>query len=105
MKQRLRIRFKNRQELRQGSLWNRCDLQMSGEWIPALSLGNWQDLKAVSPDQRYVALVQWNTKENQPGFHVVRIDTHARTYHKTKRIAGLCRELKWQQDRFVWEKS
>jgi len=101
----LRIQFKDRQEIRQGSSWNVCEIRMTGEWVPAIPLEDWQDIKAVSLDQRYVALVQWNCKANQPGFHVVRIDTQARKYHKTRRIVGICRQINWQQDRFVWEKA
>lgn len=87
-----------------GSPWKICSIRMKGAWIPALPTENWQDLKAISPDQRYLGLVQWNTRNNEPGFHIIRIDVHKRTFHKTKRITGICRSLEWEQDRFIWRR-
>jgi hypothetical protein len=101
----LRIKFVNVREIRMGSPYNLCEIRFSGEWIPPLPTEDWQDLKAISPDGRYVALVMWNTKGNLPGFHVVRIDTRKRKYHKTKRIMGLCRKISWDQGRFVWQRG
>ena len=98
----LRVRFLNVREIRMGSPYNLCEIEFDGEWIPPLSTEDWQDLKAQSPDKRYLALVQWNAAGNVPGFHVVRIDTKKKNYHKTKRIMGLCKKIYWDKDRFVW---
>jgi hypothetical protein len=88
-----------------GSPYNVCEIEFQGEWIPPLQDYDWQDLKVQSPDKRYLALVQWNTKNNQPGFHIVRIDTKDKRYHKTKRIMGLCKNLYWDKDKFAWKKD
>jgi hypothetical protein len=105
MKQALRVRFQNVREIRMGSPYNLCDIKFEGEWIPPLPKEDGQNLKAHSPDNRYLALVQWNTTNNQPGFHIVRLDTHRKKYHKTKRIMGLCKKLYWDNDQFVWIKD
>lgn len=105
MKQQLRVKFNNKQEIRMGSPYNMCEITFSGEWIPVLPKDNWQDIKAASANGRYIALVQWNTKQNQPGFHIVRIDTQLKNYHKTKRIFGLCQKVYWEDGKFKWEKS
>jgi hypothetical protein len=88
-----------------GSPYMLCDVFFRGEWIPPLPREDWQNLKAYSPDKRYLALVKWNTLGNVPGFHVVRIDTHKRKYHKTRRIFGLCKKLYWAGDRFKWNST
>ena len=104
MEKGLRVKFHNVREIRMGSPYNLCEITFKGEWIPPLSTEDWQDLKAQSPNGRYLALVQWNTEGNIPGFHVVRIDTKKRKYHKTKRIMGLCKKIYWDKDKFVWIK-
>jgi len=105
MSRALRVTFRNVREIRMGSPYSVCEIRLNGEWVPPLPVTDWQNIKAASPDNRYVALVRWNAAGNQPGFHVVRIDTKARKYHKTKRIAGLCRRIYWDEDRFVWERD
>lgn len=104
MKPKLRVRFRNKREIRMGSPYSICDISFSGEWIPPLPETDWQDRKAVSPDGETMALVLWNTAGNCPGFHVIRIDLKNRTYHKTKRIMGICKSLRWDGERFVWER-
>lgn len=88
-----------------GSPYNLCEIQFEGDWIPPLPVTDWQDIKATSPDHRHLALVRWNAAGNVPGFHVIRIDIGKRTYHKTKRIMGLCRAIYWDRGRFVWERD
>lgn len=103
MKKGLKVKFLNVREIRMGSPYNLCEIKFEGEWIPPLPTEDWQDLKAQSPDGRYLALVQWNTKGNIPGFHIVRIDKKRKKYHKTKRIMGLCKKIFWDKNKFVWK--
>jgi hypothetical protein len=100
----LNVKFRTVREIRMGSPYNLCEIEFEGEWIPPLPTYDWQDLKAQSPDKRYLALVQWNTFGNVPGFHVVRIDVKNRRIHKTRRILGICKKIYWDKDKFVWVK-
>lgn len=104
VKKGLRVRFRNVREIRMGSPYRVCAIAFEGDWIPPLPADDWQDLRAASPDGRHLALVRWNTEGNVPGFHVVRIDTKMRTFHKTRRILGLCKRIFWDQGRFSWER-
>ena len=101
----LQVKFLNVREIRMGSPYNLCEIQFKGPWIPPLQTYDWQDIKAQSPGGRHIALVQCNAAGNVPGFHIVRIDTQKRTYHKSKRIMGLCKRIYWSKDKFVWEKG
>lgn len=102
MTRQLEVKFKNVREIRMGSPYRLCEIEFTGKWIPPLPAEDWQDLAARSPDGRYLALIRWNTEGNTPGFHVIRIDTKKKVYHKTKRILGLCREITWEKGKFVW---
>lgn len=100
----LRVIFRNIREIRMGSPYNVCEVEFCGDWLPPLDDHDWQDIKAESPDGRYLALVQWDSRGNSPGFHVVRIDSKRRRLHRTKRIEGVCVKLVWNQGRFRWTK-
>ena len=65
MKQALQVRFQKVREIRMGSPYNLCEIKFEGEWIPPLPKEDGQNLKAHSPDHRYLALVQWNTTNNR----------------------------------------
>lgn len=100
----LNIQFKNIREIRMGSPYNLCEIEISGSWIPPLQTYDWQDLIAYNPDKRHIALIQWNTTGNIPGFHVVRIDSKLQKWHKTKRIPGICKKVFWENEGFKWFK-
>jgi hypothetical protein len=105
MADKLRVRFSNIGEIRMGSPYNVCDVSFYGDWIPSLPTTDWQDIKATSPDKKKIALVLWNATGNIPGFHIIRIDIQSESYHKTKRILGLCKKLYWEDGQFKWEKA
>lgn len=100
----LQVTFRYVREVRMGSPHNTCDIEFDGAWGPPLPTEDYQDIKAESPDGSHVALIQWNTRGNTPGFHVIRIDTKRQTWHKTRRIAGICKDLRWAGGRFVWRR-
>lgn len=104
MQETLSVEFQNVREIRMGSPYNLCEIKFEGKWTPPLPTEDWQDLKAYSPDNRYLALVQWNTRGNIPGFHIIRIDTKKKIFHKTKRIFGICKKIYWDNNKFLWVK-
>ena len=80
-------------EIRMGSPYNMCHIQFSGTDLK-LPEGNWQDLYAWSKDNQFLALVQWDFKDNEPGFHFLIIDTKSDTLIKSQRIFGMVNKLK-----------
>jgi len=99
---RLQVEFANCREIRMGSPYNACDLQLRGKWLPHLPNVTWQDRSAHSPDSRYIALVYWDIVNNQPGFRVVVIDTIAKTVSEHDRIEGCCDRLWWDDQGLHW---
>jgi hypothetical protein len=91
----LKVAFLNQSEIRMGSPFNECEIQLSGDWIPNLGKHDWQDVTASSPDQRFVALVYWDASGNQPGFHLVTIDLVERSVTTSDRYLGCCTAIKW----------
>jgi hypothetical protein len=66
--------FKNIEEIRMGSPYNVCDLELKGKWVPDLPEYEWQDLFAKSQNNRDLALVAWDIEKNNPGFKLIIID-------------------------------
>mgnify|MGYP006305371023 CR=1 FL=1 len=104
-KEKLTIKFKNIREIRMGSPYQVCEISFKGEWIPPLPDYDWQDIKAISPDKNQIALVRWNTLGNIPGFHIIRINVEKKSYHKTRKIIGICKKIYWKDGKFIWEKN
>jgi hypothetical protein len=88
-----------------GSPYNICSIVFHGIWKPNLPATDWQNIKAYSPDRKHLALIRWNAAGNYPGFHIFRIDIENRTYHKTKRMFGLCKKIYWNKGKFVCERD
>lgn len=96
----IKVSFLNIEEIRMGSPWSVCKLNLEGEWVPELPEGDWQDITASSPDMRYCALVRWNVEGNWPGFNVYIIDTDKQTVTANDRILGFCKDIRWEDGRF-----
>lgn len=85
--------FTDAQEIRMGSPYRIAQLSFEGPWRPDLPDRDWQDIHAVSPDGRYLALVAWDIVANSPGFRVFVIDTDDRTVRESTRFEGCCSSL------------
>lgn len=55
-------------EIRMGSPYNLCELEISGTSI-VLPTGGWQDKYAWSENDKYLVLIHYNFDEKEPGFH------------------------------------
>jgi hypothetical protein len=97
------VQFLNCGEIRMGSPFQMCGLRLTGEWTPNLGEYGWQPLYARSPDGRYLALVEWDTAGNTPGFRLVRIDEKQKSFETSQRILGCCEALNWQDDAIFWK--
>lgn len=97
--------FKNIEEIRMGSPYNVCDLELMGKWIPDLPAYEWQDLFANSQNNRYLALVAWAIKKNNPGFKLIIIDLKNKNIKETERITGCCKSIYWTVSGFSYDIS
>jgi hypothetical protein len=85
--------FTNAMEIRMGSPYRCADLTLTGTWVPELPDYDWQDVTGESENGRFLALVAWETADNQPGFRIVMIDKKDKAVRQSKRIAGCCKSV------------
>ena len=94
----MEVKFLNCGEVRMGSPYNICDLELQGDWVPELPEEDWQDLTATSPDGGYVALVAWDVKpDNTPAFKMYKIDLWGKSFVKSKPIEDCCQKVFWDE--------
>ena len=98
----IEVAFANCDEIRMGSPWRRCDVEIRGEWSPDLPATDWLEVFATSTSREQVALVRWDIRDNEPGFRVVTVDANDRTVTESPRIEGICAELTWDEDGPHW---
>jgi len=55
---------------------------------------DWQNIQSWTNDYKYFALVQWDLKNNEPGFRVILFDSKKGQLKKTGRISGCCNKIK-----------
>lgn len=99
----IKVRFRNRGEIRMGSPYNHYDIKLSGEWIPELKSYDWQNIFTRSPDDRYLVLTSCETTSNIPGFYFVLIDSIKKYYVRSGVFSGCCEKLKWINNEVHWK--
>ena len=99
----IRVAFQDVKEIRMGSPYNVCRIRLSGPWVPNLPNTDWQDLSAQRDDGEAVALVRWDTPNNEPGFRIVVINSQMKTVRTSQRFQGCCQRLSWLgPNRIAW---
>lgn len=83
------VKIKNPGEIRMGSPYNLCEIELIGFEKIKLPVGGWQDKYAWSEDSKKLVLIEWNFESNEPGFHFYIINTESGNFEKTERISGL----------------
>jgi hypothetical protein len=96
MKPKISPTFSGQCEIRMGSPFNHAYLKLEGKWVPDLPKDGWQDIYAHSDNGNILALVRWDTENNEPGFRLVMIDTKRKAVEETDRIPGCCESLEWR---------
>ncbi len=101
----IRVRFLGCGEIRMGSPYSTCRVRLTGEWVPELpgQGDDFQNLKAWSPDRRFLALVRWATGSNLPGFKVVIISLESRSVTQSRRRKGCCQSIRWEDGAFRFQ--
>ena len=70
----------------------------------------WQDKFAVSEDEKFIALIGFDFKDNEPGFEIFIINTDKKSITKTNRIFGLINKIsiegrKIKFNKFLFDKT
>ena len=89
------IEFNIISEIRHGSPYNLAELNVIGKSDFKIKRNNdWQNIQTWTKDYKYFALVQWDLKNNEPGFRVILFDSKKGQLKKTDRISGCCNKIK-----------
>ncbi|MES2285236.1 MAG: hypothetical protein V4547_06065 [Bacteroidota bacterium] len=83
------IRLTNVGEIRMGSPYNLCSIQLIGRHRIKIPQNGWQDIYAWSEDSKKLVLIKWDFENNDPGFHLFVIDTENGKTLESPRIFGL----------------
>lgn len=86
--------FKNAHEIRMGSPYNTCDIELVGTDKIQLPKANWQDKFAWSSDSKILVLVKWNIDNNNPVFKLIFIDTETGAIQESIKILGAVNSLR-----------
>jgi len=81
-----------------GSPYVACELIIDDDWPTLLPKHGWQDKIARSPDNRFIGLVRWDTRDNTPGFRILILDTEIKQGTESQRIEGCCDALLWRRN-------
>lgn len=87
------VRFTNIDEIRMGSPYNTCKIEIIGiSNIKLPATAGWQDKYAWTPDFKQLVLIKWNTS-NEPGFHFFIIDIESGESRESPKVLGLLNNL------------
>lgn len=104
------VRLTNIDEVRMGSSYNNCNIELVGTDKIKLPNGGWQDKYAWSENSEALALIRWDFENNIPGFHLFLIDTKTGQTKESPRIFGLPNSISFAADKikinkFLYDKA
>ena len=104
------IRLTNIGEIRMGSPYNLCNIELTGRHKMQLPQTGWQDIYAWTEDSKRLVLVKWDFENNEPGFHLFLINTENEKTLESPRIFGLPEHLSIYGDtvkfkKFLYDKA
>ena len=104
------LRLKNVDEIRMGSPYRSCEIEIIGFAKFNLPRYMWQDKYAWSDDSKSLVLVKWNYENNEPSFHLVLINTETGEMIESPKIFGLPNDLSIEGNRvklnkFLYDKQ
>jgi hypothetical protein len=83
------VKISNLSEIRMGSPFNTCDIQLIGINDLHLPKSGWQDKFAFTEDSKQLILIKWNFPNNEPGFILYSIDIENQSYQVSGQLLGL----------------
>ena len=90
----IQVFFKNVGEIRMGSPYNTCSIEIVGSEKIQLPTASWQDKLAWSDDSKALVLVKWELAGNNPAFKLVKIETETGRIQESIRMLGAINTLK-----------
>lgn len=104
------IKMTNVNEVRMGSPYNSCNIELVAFDKTKLSEGGWQDKYAWSDNSKALVLIKWDFENNKPGFHLFLIDTETGQTKESPRFFGLPNNILFVDDkikinRFLYDKE
>lgn len=98
------IRLTNVGEVRMGSPYNLCNIELVGKHNIKLAQTGWQDLYAWTEDSKRLVLVKWDFENNEPGFHLFLVNSENGKTLESPRIFGLPESLSISGDTVTYRK-
>ena len=100
----------NAAEVRMGSPYNNCDIELVGFDKLKLQKSGWQDKYAWADDSKKLILIKWDFENNEPGFHLFLIDTETGQTKESPRLFGLPNNIsligdKIKVNKFLYDKE
>lgn len=92
MEEEIKIKFKNKREIRMGSPYNFADIEISGIDLN-LPKFSWQDKYVISKNIKTIILVYFEFQKNEPTFKLYKIDIENGKAKSSKRILGLLNKI------------
>jgi hypothetical protein len=110
IKRPFQIKVTNVDEIRMGSPYNRCDIELVGFYKTKLSKEGWQDKYAWSDDSKKLVLIKWDFENSKPGFHLFCIDAETGQTKESPRFFGLPNNISFIADKikinkFLYDKE
>jgi hypothetical protein len=104
------LKITNCDEVRMGSPYKRCDIELIGFDKIKLPIGGWQDKYAWSDDSKKLVLIKWDFEKNDPGFHLFLINAETGLTKESPRLFGLPNKISLSGDKvklnkFLYDKE
>jgi hypothetical protein len=104
------VKVTNVEEVRMGSPYNACNIELVGYDEIKLPSAGWQDKYAWADDFKQLVLIKWNFENNQPGFHLFVIDIESGQIKESSRLFGLPNNISFVGDKikinkFLYDKE
>ena len=104
------IRMSHIEEIRMGSPYYGCDIELIGFDKIKLPKHGWQDKYAWTDDSKQLALIKWNFESNKPGFHLFLIDVQTGQTKESPILFGLPNNIsftgnKIKINKFLYDKE
>jgi hypothetical protein len=89
IKRPFQVKVINPQEIRMGSPYSHCHIELVGFDKTKLPNAGWQDKYTWTDDSKKLVLIKWNLENNEPGFHLFLIDTETGETKESPKLFGL----------------
>src|SRR5688572_18477984 len=94
VKRPFQVKIINAGEIRMGSPYKHCEIELVGSDKIKLPKAGWQDKYAWTIDSKRLVLIKWGDFENNlPDFYLFLIDTETGNTKESSRLSGLPNDI------------